>query len=534
MINRINESPKHITMNVQTSLFLSTSSSSLTDETIEEDHDWKNLMMSSTLTSFVLPPPPPKQLLIVSPEIRDIVTNLIDRLVISEAANNLVTLTLNQSYQCAINFANLMYGLSNQNQLDSIQPDSGWDSSSDSDSEKEDPTYTGTSKYIDDTDWSSSRVQHYTNGNCYLGAVNEKGQPHGNGKMKRTATVTSTSTGKHRNWRGVKKVDDILIPTSTKHVTLATKKYLPCLDHLDNSINGKMSEFFDGKWIHGKFVEGMWRVQSGDSYTGTFNNEWMFHGAGKYLWGDGESYEGDWVRGNRHGKGTYIHIDGSVYEGDWKDNKENGAGTKKWNDGKHYKGEWKDGSIHGMGNLTFSNGGMYHGMFEHDQKQGKGLLHWSNGYCYEGMFHQDQLHGIGTIKLLNPGNMDFGTGTVVYQGSFENGKKETKNGIEHFPDGSKYEGGYVAGLPDGIGAWTGPELRPFAAIVRNEAYEGEFKAGKRHGRGKMTTFEGEFLGWFKNDVPHGTNRFTAHNGDESYHGNWQLGKKHGKGEFWCF
>ena len=138
------------------------------------------------------------------------------------------------------------------------------------------------------------------------------------------------------------------------------------------------------------------------------------------------------------------------------------------------------------------------------------------------------------LLLRRLGNMDFGTGTVVYQGSFENGKKETKNGIEHFPDGSKYEGGYVAGLPDGIGAWTGPELRPFAAIVRNEAYEGEFKTGKRHGRGKMITFEGEFLGWFENDVPHGTNHFTAHNGDESYHGNWQLGKKHGKGEFWCF
>jgi hypothetical protein len=40
---------------------------------------------------------------------------------------------------------------------------------------------------------------------------------------------------------------------------------------------------------------------------------------------DGSSYEGFYKEGKKHGKGKYIWGDGSFYEGDWFDNKITGS-----------------------------------------------------------------------------------------------------------------------------------------------------------------------------------------------------------------
>ena len=39
-------------------------------------------------------------------------------------------------------------------------------------------------------------------------------------------------------------------------------------------------------------------------------------GYGRYEYGDGGAYEGDWVDGFMHGRGVYVFPNGNVYEGE--------------------------------------------------------------------------------------------------------------------------------------------------------------------------------------------------------------------------
>ena len=462
---------------IQTSLFLSS-----TDNEGDDNDDWRSEILSSTLISFVLPEPlsikplniPPSvllpepatiKLLDIPPSVRETVAFLVTRVIARNASHDIVQSTLMRSSSLAMQVAVRRTLLASQLQLQSIMPpvtaassssesdsesnsESNSESASESESESEEddmPTYSGTSKkYVDATDWQSHAVTHFTNGNMYIGDLNDKGHPNGKGKMKRPCA--KAEIGEHRNWRGVRKVDELLqvdksktttvslstpsnsaarkntlkrlkttmLPVAQKKVQQSTsttkeeeKEQTEVLRSSKQTFNKQtykqkivskkqMSEFFDGEWENSIFMSGLWRVQTGDSYNGQFQN-WLFHGNGTYIWGDGESYEGEWYEGQRQGKGKYIHIgDGSVYEGEFFNNKEEGNGKKIWKNGAQtYEGEWKNGQIHGTGKMNFSNGGYYIGTFQFDKRCGHGILFWSNGYCYEGMWKDDQMHGEG-------------------------------------------------------------------------------------------------------------------------------------------
>ena len=63
-------------------------------------------------------------------------------------------------------------------------------------------------------------------------------------------------------------------------------------------------------------------------------------------------------------------------------------------------------------------------------------------------------------------------------------------------------------------------------------YEGEWKANKKHGIGKMTFDDkGEYFGRFENGTRHGEGVFKYKKTGNTYSGSWKYGKKHGKGEF---
>jgi hypothetical protein len=98
----------------------------------------------------------------------------------------------------------------------------------------------------------------------------------------------------------------------------------------------------------------------------------IFHeigdGPGKYLYRNGDEYEGDFVSGQRHGRGVMVYAaDGAVYEGEWKKNKQDGHGRKDWGDGIVYEGAWKDDCMHGQGRYTMSCGSVIEGLFERDE-----------------------------------------------------------------------------------------------------------------------------------------------------------------------
>ena len=49
-------------------------------------------------------------------------------------------------------------------------------------------------------------------------------------------------------------------------------------------------------------------------------------GHGKFHWGEGSSYVGNFDSNEISGFGKYTWADGSLYSGDWYDNKINGVG----------------------------------------------------------------------------------------------------------------------------------------------------------------------------------------------------------------
>ena len=47
---------------------------------------------------------------------------------------------------------------------------------------------------------------------------------------------------------------------------------------------------------------------------------------------------GNYAHGERNGKGKYVWANGNKYEGDWTDNMINGYGKYTWSDGRVYEG----------------------------------------------------------------------------------------------------------------------------------------------------------------------------------------------------
>lgn len=116
-----------------------------------------------------------------------------------------------------------------------------------------------------------------------------------------------------------------------------------------------------------------------------------------------------------------------------------------------------------------------------------------------------------------------------------------------YEDGSTYSGQLVQGRRHGhgewqtsaghyVGEWVDDAMhgRGKHTWTDGRLYEGEFKAGKFWGRGRMVwhaqkgvlVYDGEY----RDDVKHGTGRFLWADG-RSYDGEWSMGKRHGRGHY---
>ena len=87
-----------------------------------------------------------------------------------------------------------------------------------------------------------------------------------------------------------------------------------------------------------------------------------------------------------------------------------------------------------------------------------------------------------------------------YVGEFKAGKRHGK-GAYYYHDGSKYEGEYRNGKRAGKGTYTS---------VHGDKYFGEWKDGESHGEGVYQYVNGDrFEGEFRDDVPHGKGTLLA-------------------------
>lgn len=154
------------------------------------------------------------------------------------------------------------------------------------------------------------------------------------------------------------------------------------------------------------------RYVSGAVYIGEIQHQ--RHGKGKYVWPDGEYYEGEWANGVRHGKGKYNYTNGSVYIGDFTEDTVTGKGRMEYPDGRVYDGDWVNGLKHGKGKLTCPDGTVYDGDWEDDDMTGK--THFVNpgiGVIYDGEVLKGRMHGKGRLTYSDG---------RVFEGEWENDK----------------------------------------------------------------------------------------------------------------
>ena len=118
-------------------------------------------------------------------------------------------------------------------------------------------------------------------------------------------------------------------------------------------------------------------------------------------------------------------------------------------------------------------------------------------------------------------------GAAKYVFITENGETKTTSrgysgkAVAQYPNGDTYEGEFMDGTRESRGIYR------YAATV--EKYDGEWRANRKHGIGRMTYAKaGEYNGFWENGRRHGEGVFTYTNGDV-YSGWWKFGEKEGTG-----
>ena len=102
-------------------------------------------------------------------------------------------------------------------------------------------------------------------------------------------------------------------------------------------------------------------IEYGFNYTGDFKDG-KRHGTGRYIYPNGDTYDGYWVNDIRQGEGTLTYDnDSKTYVGNFVSDLFNGWGALHIIGGEKYEGEWKDGKKHGEGTYYYPLGNTYIG-----------------------------------------------------------------------------------------------------------------------------------------------------------------------------
>jgi hypothetical protein len=238
------------------------------------------------------------------------------------------------------------------------------------------------------------------------------------------------------------------------------------------------------------------------------------------------------------------------YEGEWNSDVMHGRGKAIFKSGRTYDGEFFCGMVHGrgkcvwpnvgrvvVGKAIFASGRTYDGEFFCDMVHGRGKCVWPNGDEYEGEMNNDSIHGHGVFKQAASGTA-FGSDHPgnqgdTYDGFWQNGRRHGKC-VYTFFNGEVFHctwnNSRCPQFQDRLEAfrngspWNGHGEKKFI----NGSYVGNFRDGKRVGKGRMQFSNGdEYDGEWYDDFMHGRGTYKSTNG--SYVGNFRDGKRVGKG-----
>jgi len=249
--------------------------------------------------------------------------------------------------------------------------------------------------------------------------------------------------------------------------------------------------------------KGAFVLTGGAKYVGDFQNG-EITGKGSCYYEDGSWYQGDWLKGYPHGKGVKVYDNGKREEGIWRKghlvkeeeisaqefvikgreaNKEgcvtgdciNGQGIYIYPSGAVYIGEFRGGEIHGVGVCYYSDGSKYQGEWAFRYPNGRGTKTCTDGAKRTGLWKNGQpVDANGNIEntLATTEVADIQTGCL-------SGNCDKGNGVLAYPDGSKYEGQFANGKPNGYGAFFYPNY------PNSDKYVGNFLNGVKHGTGTL-------------------------------------------------
>ena len=275
-------------------------------------------------------------------------------------------------------------------------------------------------------------------------------------------------------------------------------------------------------------------------YKGYFKDN-EYNGEGTYNWENKECYEGQFLDSKAHGEGTYHYLNGDKYKGNFVNNLKEGKGTYICKNGNYFIGEWKNDVQNGIGEYYENNHLIYRGMLMVGIKCENGEEYYSNGEKkYIGEFDNDKYHGKGKLYLNNDDKFYPCLNYLLYDGEWKYGKRSGK-GVEYYINGKKkYEGEFDNDNYHGNGKlYKDFESKNYQSLYYL-FYNGDWKYGQRRkGIEYYSNGNKKYDGEFDNDKYHGNgklyfqfdNQFNNRNIESlNYEGEWKLGKKSGRGK----
>jgi hypothetical protein len=197
-------------------------------------------------------------------------------------------------------------------------------------------------------------------------------------------------------------------------------------------------------------------------------------------------------------------------------------GTLTFESGDKYEGSLENGVMAGFGKLTYSkddknNREYYTGEFKNGKRHGSGKLVWKNGQMCEGDWANDTLNGKGkVIYSVHDESM-----RKYYIGDFKDGKKHGRGRVENTL-GAFYEGDFENDQINGTGKSRWED---------GNSHEGEYVNGKRNGKGTFYWANGnKYEGEFKNEKLCGIGTFTWPSGIK-YFGEFANDAPNGNGTY---
>ncbi|KAL8274729.1 hypothetical protein Esti_001334 [Eimeria stiedai] len=213
---------------------------------------------------------------------------------------------------------------------------------------------------------------------------------------------------------------------------------------------------------------------NGDIYEGQFAAS-LRHGDGVYSSADGMKYDGSWVADERHGHGVLAHeAVGYLYVGQWQHNRKSGEGHL-YSRRERYWGQFLDNKYHGKArpHRPFRN--------LNPRLEFRGRYVQRDGLEYEGEFVSGRFEGLGKLTVARGQVEERLKGSkrgVVIRGGFREGKV-TGVVTAVYADGRTYTGQLSPEtlLPDGCGSMLYED---------SCCYDGEWRSGLRHGAGVLS------------------------------------------------